>query len=248
MPLLLIFVMALFLSNSTAFAQIPKHLFNEVSGEVYDAKDFSSGTKPIKDRIGNYHFGESEGEWNFVILQNKDSLIVQLWDGRWDKDYFIGETTWLNICHTFNKVKLEGNKISFGKYSGQFADAKDGNKSHKALLLFCDPLMGRNYGKDSAEVGYYSSETKVFYSDKEYSELSLSVKPESYFAGKSKQQLKIMRNAIYARYGMIFQAGGDMEKYFRKKEWYRPFQKNVAACLTDIENRNIETISRLEQL
>jgi hypothetical protein len=56
-----------------------------------------------------------------------------------------------------------------------------------------------------------------------------------------------MRNAVYAKYGLIFQEGGDMEKYFRKKDWYNPYQKDVSACLTEIEKKNIQTISRLEQ-
>jgi hypothetical protein len=116
------------------------------------------------------------------------------------------------------------------------------------LLLFSDPIYdNRNYGKDSAEVGFYSTNLNTFYGDRDYYILSLSILPESYFSKKSKEELKIMRNAIYAKYGLIFQEGGEMEKYFRKKDWYNPYQKDVSACLTEIEKKNIQTISRLEQ-
>jgi len=241
-------IVILLLSSAPSFGQIPKHLFNEVSGEEYNPKDFSIKIKPLKQRIGVYHFGESEGEWDFVILQNSDSLIVQIWDGTWGKNYYTKNITWLRQCRTFNNVPVQGNKFYFSQYSGQFVDCKEDNKWINALLLFCDPIGGRNYGKDSAEVGYYSTSVDTFYSDKDYYELSLAVQPESYFAGESKQELKIMRNTIYAKYGLIFEAGGEMEKYFRKKEWYDPFQKDVSNCVTEIESKNIQTIARLEQL
>jgi len=116
-----------------------------------------------------------------------------------------------------------------------------------ALLLFCDPIQERTYGKDSAEVGHYSTSIDTFYDNKERYQLSMSVQPDNYFKDKTKQELKIKRNTIYANYGLIFQAGGEMEKYFRQKNWYNPFQKDVSNCLTDIERKNIQTIARLEQ-
>lgn len=242
--IVLIFV----LSGATLFGQIPKHLFNGSSGEEYNPKDFSVRSKPINQRIGVYHFGESEGEWDLIVLQYNDTLIVQLWEGTWGKNHYTKKETWLRDCKTFNKVIIEGNKVSFGKYSAQFADCKEGDKWINALMLFWNPIEGRNYGKDSAEVGYHISSLASFYGEKDYGKLSVAVQPESYFSGKSKSELKIMRNTIYAKYGLIFQSGGEMEKYFRKKEWYNPFQKDVSHCVTEIESRNIQTITRLEQL
>jgi len=238
----------LLLHSSTA--QIPKNLFNGSTEEAYDPKKFSSNTISINQRIGTYHFGESEGEWDLIVLRNGDSLIIQIWTGGWGKNYYTQKEAWLRKCQTFNTVIVKGNKFQFGKYNGQFADYKEENNSTtRALLLLSDPIYEkRNYIKDSAEVGFYSTDLNTFYGDRDFYILSLSILPETYFSKKSKQELKIMRNAIYAKYGLIFQEGGDMEKYFRKKDWYNPYQKDVSACLTEIEKKNIETISRLEQI
>lgn len=58
----------------------------------------------------------------------------------------------------------------------------------------------------------------------------------------SQDDLKIMRNEIYARHGFIFKKGGDMELYFESQSWYRPRYKNVEGKLTGIEKANVQTI------
>ena len=229
-----------------SFGQIPKYLFNEVSEEAYNPKDFTSKIKPIKERVGVYHFGMSEGEWDFVIIQNDDSLIVQIWDGIWANNLYTKEQCWQRKCRTFNRVIVEGNKLMFGNYQGQFAEFKEKNITTNALLLFCDPILEKNYGKDSAEVGHYSTKTAIFFDDKDLYELSLTIKPANYFKDKTKHELKIMRNIVYAKYGLIFQKGGEMENYFKNKNWYNPFLNDVSNCLTEIEKKNILTITRLE--
>jgi hypothetical protein len=59
--------------------------------------------------------------------------------------------------------------------------------------------------------------------------------------------LKILRNTIYANYGLIFQKGGEMEKYFSRKEWYQAWQKDVSNCLTYIEKINLNTLKKFEE-
>jgi YARHG domain len=248
LTLRLIITVILISCSFPVLAQMPNHIFTESTWEEYRSTNFTSKTKPVKQRLGVYHFGDSEGEWDLVVLSHHDSLIIQLWSSSWGKDFYTKKEAWLHYCSTFNTVTLTGNKFSFGKYSGQFAEYKEGKTSTNTVLLFCDPIGERTYSKDSAEAGFYSSTAATFFNNKEYYQLSLAVQPDTYFAGKTKPQLKIMRNTILAKYGLLFQAGGEMEKYFRKKEWYRPFKKDVGDCLTTIEQKNIETILRLEQL
>ena len=62
----------------------------------------------------------------------------------------------------------------------------------------------------------------------------------------SKRDLQIMRNEIFARYGYIFKSGGQMDRHFRKTNWYRPEYKNVDSKLTEIEKKNIELILKHE--
>jgi len=243
-----LFTIIFTLTTTSLLGQIPEHVFNEITGETFNSKNFLSTTKPLNQKVGVYHFGESEAEWDFVFIQNMDSLIIQIWNGIWGEEIGFKNLGWVHNCKTFNDVKIEGNKFFFDKYSGLFADFKEENQTSKALLLFCDPINGRNYGKDSAEVGFFTTSTETYLDDKDRYELSLSIKPDSYFANKTKHELKILRNTIYANYGLIFQAGGEMDKYFKGKNWYTPFQKDVSSCLTEIEKRNIQTILKFERL
>jgi hypothetical protein len=61
----------------------------------------------------------------------------------------------------------------------------------------------------------------------------------------SKQDLKLMRNEIYARYGYIFNSA-DLKTYFEKKKWYEPKIENVDKYLTETEKKNIATIKEIE--
>ena len=64
----------------------------------------------------------------------------------------------------------------------------------------------------------------------------------------SKEELRLARNEIFARHGMIF--GGDLEQYFSSKSWYTPtvpgeeFYDRVEMSLT--EEANIELIQEVE--
>ncbi len=64
----------------------------------------------------------------------------------------------------------------------------------------------------------------------------------------SKAELRLARNEIYARHGMIF--GGDLAEYFSGKSWYKPtmemeeFYERVEMSL--IEEGNVELIQEVE--
>jgi hypothetical protein len=58
-------------------------------------------------------------------------------------------------------------------------------------------------------------------------------------------ELRIIRNEIYARYGYIFKSK-DIELYFSSKKWYKPSKKNVDDYLSKIEENNIRLIKYTE--
>ncbi len=68
-------------------------------------------------------------------------------------------------------------------------------------------------------------------------------------ASKSKEELRLARNEIYARYGVIF-GSDDLDQYFRSKSWYTPtislneFYNTVEMNMT--EERNINLIREYE--
>lgn len=61
----------------------------------------------------------------------------------------------------------------------------------------------------------------------------------------SKEELKMIRNEIYARHGLIF-SNPEVKKYFKSKSWYKPTQSDVFAQLSEIERLNIAQIKRAE--
>lgn len=62
--------------------------------------------------------------------------------------------------------------------------------------------------------------------------------------GKKTEELRILRNEIFARKGYVFK-DSILNNYFLKKEWYKP-DKNSEVVLSDIEKENIELIEKIE--
>jgi hypothetical protein len=64
----------------------------------------------------------------------------------------------------------------------------------------------------------------------------------------SSQELRLLRNEIYARHGYVFE-DQYLQDYFSSKPWYRPLGNNdlAKAKLTKTEIKNIETIKSQEE-
>ena len=69
-------------------------------------------------------------------------------------------------------------------------------------------------------------------------------------AGKSKQELRIMRNEIFARHGYRF-GRYDLQSYFERKSWYQPVTENGANLynnhFSQIERDNVNFLREAEQ-
>lgn len=63
----------------------------------------------------------------------------------------------------------------------------------------------------------------------------------------SKFDLSIMRNEIFARHGYKFEAGGEMDQYFRMQNWYQPKLDDVSSLLSEVEKQNIDLILKTSQ-
>jgi len=61
----------------------------------------------------------------------------------------------------------------------------------------------------------------------------------------TKQDLKIMRNEIYARHGYIFKTA-EMKTYFSRQSWYKGQYDDVTSMFSSIEKQNIELIKKYE--
>ncbi|WKN40910.1 YARHG domain-containing protein [Tunicatimonas pelagia] len=62
---------------------------------------------------------------------------------------------------------------------------------------------------------------------------------------KSLDELKILRNEIFAKHGYVFKSE-DLAEYFSKYDWYKPKYQNVDSLLTAVEQKNIKLIVDLE--
>ena len=73
--------------------------------------------------------------------------------------------------------------------------------------------------------------------DGKYPTTSKQLLNQNDLKGKSTEELKIMRNEIFARHGYIFKTE-DMKTYFSKQSWYKPQYNDVTPMLSDIEKKN----------
>ena len=80
--------------------------------------------------------------------------------------------------------------------------------------------------------------------DNPFSYLSSRVISDEEVMYLDKQQLRILRNALYAMHGHIFKSA-DLRTYFMSFSWYRPVG-DASSKLTPIEKKNLAIIQRYE--
>ena len=70
-------------------------------------------------------------------------------------------------------------------------------------------------------------------------------KDQAQFSKMSKKELILIRNSIFAQYGMEFKTPW-IDNYFRSRKWYKPggFKDSM---LTPIDRKNIEIIKGIEE-
>jgi hypothetical protein len=65
--------------------------------------------------------------------------------------------------------------------------------------------------------------------------------------GMSAEDIRIARNEIYARHGLIFQSE-DLQEYFSAQPWYKGTVDDASKIkLTELEQQNIKTITDYEK-
>jgi hypothetical protein len=62
---------------------------------------------------------------------------------------------------------------------------------------------------------------------------------------RSKAELRVMRNEVYAHHGRVFQ-DTDLHDYFSKKPWYRQNPAYSDGLLTDVDKENVRVIQEFE--
>lgn len=79
----------------------------------------------------------------------------------------------------------------------------------------------------------------------DYSWLSTRLATNSDIAGKSKQEIRILRNAIFARHGYIFK-DKTLKQHFSQFAWYKPQYTDVSGQFNSIERKNVSFLKSHE--
>ncbi len=199
--------------------------------------------KVIPEYYGTYHFGDSEGESTLILFHSGKEIIAQIKSGTWDSD----ATDWVLLFDNLSNVKIDkkGQFIS-DQYTGEFVLYTENREPKKCLKIY-DPWSGVTEKEGEYELGWKLTRTAYEMYSGEYSHASTRELDTSELRKMSADELQIMRNEIFARYGYKFKKGGKMDIYFQKQKWYRPQHSNVNDFLSGLEKRNLELIRTEEK-
>lgn len=216
----------------------------QADSEVYGLEDYSDtvtikdfkkmNVKNISEYAGEYHFGESEAESTVkIIVTPAKKVYIQEYSHEYDEKRNI----WNTIVDNYKNVEISGNIIKADNLNAEFLTFTKEN---------INGIMIKSKEKNETfyDFGYFMG--KLDFEGK-YPEMSMREITKEELTKKSKEELKIMRNEVYARYGMIFQKNGDMDKYFSKQDWYSKQTENTEKFLTQLEKDNIKLVLEVEK-
>jgi hypothetical protein len=228
----LIFTILIFASLQTA-GQV-------IASETIDESKVNSWTpKFLMEYQGVYHFGDSEDESDLLLIFFLDKICGQIRSGSWSAD----GKSWIWKYENLKDIKIKGNKFTSDKSNGEFVSYGNETEKIKGLKIYkpwSEMPEVRQY-----EIGLRKSSSNNFLTGK-FTEASFKILDEEEMAKMTKADLKLMRNEIFARYGLKFSAGGEMDQYFKKQDWYHGQYDNVDQFLTDIYKQNNTFIKQVE--
>ncbi|MGG6230374.1 YARHG domain-containing protein [Tenacibaculum sp. SDUM215027] len=193
----------------------------------------------VKNYSGVYFFGESEAESSLHLFIFNDMVCAQLEKGNWTiKNSKIID--WTKSYKNFTNVKIKGNQFYSDQSNGEFVFFEVANKKYKGLKLVNPPVQTGNKG--DYEIGSYSKFDEIG----NYFNTKTTIISLNYLNKMDKEELKIMRNEIFARYHYEFKTK-KLSEYFIKQKWYSGYHQNVDSFLTEIEKENIKRILNIEK-
>lgn len=197
--------------------------------------------KSLNEYEGVYFFGYSESESQMTLSIDDKLICVQLQSYEWVESENKELEGWHSKYVNYSKIKIVGNKFFSEESNGEFVLYN--NK--KFLKLENSPYQ---LGKEGEyELGIYVDDKLSKYYGGRFLETVFAIVKVDYLNSLSLEDLQIMRNEVFARYGYIFKSEGKMDTYFKKKKWYRGINKKVDEFLSEIERINISAIQKVEQ-
>lgn len=201
-----------------------KLIYDMTSLEIYvGAAEITSATAgkaaDVYDRISEKILSRST---NATDYRNSNQRAVKIAE-RIVSDYFLSR---------FNRVNKDGTGLEHVAVTGNTMSCDtDGAKKVYYRIKTLDEYLSVKSSPTSHLPNYdWASERAVTYND---------------IAGMTKEELRIMRNYIFARHGYIFRSK-DLTDFFSQYPWYTPMYNNVATHLSTIETKNVAFIQKYE--
>lgn len=193
--------------------------------------------------FGAYHFGDSESESTLFIIFSGTEYVAQIHKGEWNSD----GTAWIMQYQNLTNIEIgKDGKFSSDQYQGEFVSYTNAGERINCLKIF-EGWSGITSGKEEYELGSKANSTILEFFPGKFIMASIQDLDPEELQELTLEELKIMRNEIFARYGYQFRKGGQMDQYFRKTDWYRPQHSNVDSFLTTLEKKNIKLIQQAER-
>jgi hypothetical protein len=131
-------------------------------------------------------------------------------------------------------------------------ESMDWNPERQNIELITDKYSTYNNWRD-----YYGRETKRHIYQADFSQFNFltteiridrqRIFSEPYLASLSRQELRLLRNEIFAKYGLKFNSA-DLKEHFEKPLYYDGFYNDVTAFVNEYDRANIELVQKYESL
>jgi len=187
---------------------------------------------------GVYHFGESEAESDFALVVSEGIITAQIRSGEWETK----PERWRKVYQTLTNVRIVGNKFYSKESEGDFVTFISEGKKTYGLRI---GKARSTSAKELLVAGARSGPLADYY-DGTYPQASYKVLKPTELTRYNKEQLALMRNEVFARYGYAFSKNEKLRLYFTQKEWYQAEKVSLNLVLTPIEKKNLLLIQAAE--
>jgi hypothetical protein len=212
---------------------------------MYSAPVKATEVKTVQDVQGFYVGKSGDAKMNLTITKvGADKAVEGYSIVSGNTRPFKGTFTENTAKKTYRfEVKEDGTDKNDGYFVFEIDIAKPDTSGNMAVRGDWTPNDKKQKGRSYRLV---KKQFKYDPSIGDFPEASQRLLTEKDMQNRYAQELRVMRNEIYARHGYAFKLK-DMRNFFEDKDWYLPIYSDVRADLTDIEKQNEALIKRFEK-
>lgn len=213
---------------------------------TFSSNDLKNATQEVsksyKNQLFDQYFLEIEADIEKVY---SDSLLIYLtYSDVGSKSYLLGFDRENEIKDILIKEIMD-------------SDGDESNGAYVEYRWLSDTLIEvtNNYDPSNDDIfyDYYEIKSKKIidpvevkaHPDRKYGMGSYKWLESNDLRGLKKQELRLIRNEIFASYGHTFK-DSVLNEYFNKTTWYKPVKNNLSYKLSIIEKHNVLLIKQLE--